>query len=161
MKRVLLLICFVGCAASADWKWYQWPPKELVFHGLGIYGERYPGRWVCKTPNVSITYSEEQTISVLITLPRVTHTADDQLKRIDEDCTTLLTNLFPYWDGAYQSIVQLWTHYESDKKMLPVHFNQFTIKYTSNQAQRTLTIEPRKEFSFKKRYLEFMARKKY
>jgi len=158
MKKCALLLCLLSAQCLAGWKWYEWPTKEVVFFEVGAPAQATPGRWSVKTPAVTVTYSEYG-ISVVITRPRVNTKTKEHQEIIDRTCETLFTNVFPYWDGAYESMIQLWEHYEQDKKPLPIAFNQFKIEYTSNERQRTVTISPREEFSFNKRRKEIARRR--
>jgi len=162
-RQLLLLLAamaITGSGARAGWRWYDWPTKEVVFHGFGSPDQVRLGQWVAKTPNVTITFTEDdEVIQVLVHVPRIALTAEAEQKRIDEDMKALLTNILPYWDGAYESIRQLWGHYEADKKPLPIYFNQFEITYTSTQKQRTVQFERRKNFNFNKRKSEVAGRR--
>jgi len=152
------LMLLLSIPLLAGWKWYQWPTKEVVFFELGNPSQLGLGRWVAKKAGVTITYVEGESIQVLVTRPRVNTIVDEQQQQIDEVCRTFFTNIVPYWGGAYETVQQLWQHYELNKKALPVAFNQFTIKYTSNKLQQTIVLEPRKEFSFRSRMKEFSRR---
>jgi len=162
-RKLLLAAAVMVTAVSgarAGWHWYDWPTKDVIFQGFGSVDQVRLGQWVAKTPNVTITFSEDdEAIQILVHVPRIELTAKEEQKRIDEDMRTLLTNIMPYWDGAYESICQLWQHYETDKMRLPIYFNQFEIIYTSTQKQRTVQLERRKDFNFSKRKSEVAARR--
>lgn len=162
-RRLLLVVATMAIGdsgARAGWHWYDWPTKEVIFQGFGSPDQVRLGQWVAKTPNVTITFAEDdEAIHVLVHVPRIGLTAEDEQKRIDEDMTALLTNILPYWDGAYESIRQLWRHYEADKRPLPIYFNQFEITYTSTQNQRTMQLERRRGFNFNKRKSEVTRRR--
>ncbi|MBT3379677.1 MAG: hypothetical protein HN742_23400 [Lentisphaerae bacterium] len=158
----VVVIAMIAPTTRAAWHWWEWPNKDVVFQGFGSYDQVRLGQWVAKTPNVTITFTEDEddrAIQVLIHVPRIGLTAEQEQQRIDEDMKGLLTNILPHWDGAYDSLRSLWRHYEANKQPLPLYFNQFEITYTSTQKQRTVLFESRKGFDFRRRKSEVTRRR--
>lgn len=134
--------------ADPYWRWWQWPSKEVVFRGIGE-PSRIGKAWFCKLGNGGSVKYEANRISVALPIEQRGGSLMVDWPSVNSGLYQLCQNLFPYWDGAKETIsVYAWVPGRVEDGRL--EYNQYDIdkRLEVRDGVVVLVITPRPGFSW-------------